>query len=218
MKTNDTELNTEKKSIRGRFVIQEIIESDLCNRDSVKKRHSTLKKSKFKLIPKTLSNESKQTLFYVYDNMSCMYIGLDYVLKQYSIIYNSICIPAYSANTFSKSRLKLPSINQLETDDQLSYISNTKEHVLLPNNDQCDKSPLLKRNERKRIDSNVKLTSNSPFNLPKKIEQDSYSLKIKQLISIDNDKLLYSIQQVISIMLESQDFIEEKIYSSRFEV
>lgn len=217
MKDNEIELNTEKKSIRGRFVIQEVVESDLNIRDSTKKRKSTLKSSKFKLIAKTVFNENKKTLFYVYNNSSYMYVPLESVLKQYSIIYDSISIPNYLEGKGSKNRLKLSSINQTDSDHQISYIPNIKDDYFQPNYEICEKTNLLKRIERKRIDSNVELKRNSPFDQPKKIQNDSFNLK-KFILMDNNDALLYSIQHAVSFMFESQQFIEEKICSCCFEL
>ena len=197
------------KSIRGRFVIQEIIDSkskssfnsediQLAIRDSTKKRRNSLNGSKFKLNSKASLKITKEQ-FLVYDFNMKTFVDIDDVFYKYENYFNPQIINKFYDNTLNHRK---PSL-------MLSSDTNSL------NEEKEESKGILKKGEVKRIES-INNISHQPMkeitrSLSKKntlnfIPKKQIGPPSRKFLSMNDKKHILLEQRVLSLMIESALF------------
>lgn len=208
------------KSIRGRFIIQEIVDSkskssfastftidNIQNNpgDSTKKRRNSLNNSKFKLNSKCSTKNLKEE-FLVYDYNLKVFVDIDEIFGKYENTFNPQIIHKFYDTKPRKQTLLLSSSNE-------SKNSSDKENETIG---------ILKKGDVKRIES----ISNLPIQIindfkdkqeilspyPKKKNTLNFFPKKKlcppsrRFLSMNDKKQILVEQRVFSLMIESSLF------------
>lgn len=198
------------KSIRGRFVIQEIVDSkskssfnseniQLAIRDSTKKRRNSLNGSKFKLNSKASLNNISKEQFLVYDFNTKTYVDIDDVFYKYENYFNPQIINKFYDNTMNHRK---PSL-------MLSSDTNSMKE------EEEESKGILKKGDFKRIESINNIT-HQPMNemtrsLSKKntlnfLPKKQLCPPSRRFLSMNDKKHILVEQRVLSLMIESTLF------------
>lgn len=197
------------KSIRGRFVIQEIVDSkskssfnsediQLAIRDSTKKRRNSLNGSKFKLNSKTSLKITKEQ-FLVYDFNMKTFVDIDDVFYKYENYFNPQIINKFYDNTMNHRK---PSL-------MLSSDSNSL------NEEKEEAKGILKKGDVKRIESINNISHQPMKEIPRSLSRKNTLNFIpkkqigppsRRFLSMNDKKHLLVEQRVLSLMIESSLF------------
>lgn len=197
------------KSIRGRFVIQEIVDSkskssfnsediQLAIRDSTKKRRNSLNGSKFKLNSKTSLKITKEQ-FLVYDFNMKTFVDIDDVFYKYENYFNPQIINKFYDNTMNHRKSSL----------MLSSDSNSL------NEEKEEAKGILKKGDVKRIESINNISHQPMKEIPRSLSRKNTLNFIpkkqigppsRRFLSMNDKKHLLVEQRVLSLMIESSLF------------
>lgn len=202
------------KSIRGRFIIQEIVDSKSKSSiasnfniepiqnnpcDSTKKRRNSLNNSKFKLNSKCSNNNSKEE-FLVYDYNLKEFVDIDEIFGKYENTFNPQIIHKFYDTKPRKQTLLLSSSNG-------SKNSSDKETM-----------GILKKGEVKRIES----ISNLPLQIINDFKENQeisppYPKKKNTLNFIPKRKLCPPSRRFLSMNDKKQILVEQRVFSLMIE-
>lgn len=207
-----------QKITRGRFIIQEIIEtnsneSSFCDSNisplkleniykvPTKKRRNSQNNSKFKLNP-IKENQISDSQFLVYDHKRKKYIDINNIFYKYEKKI-PIHFPMY------KSKRKL----SLSFEEKTPELNLQSEKINQENEKHCG---ILKQNEVKRIESIPNFAEHLTLETFESNNSINHTENQLQLTSMNNTNNEFIVQKEISYLIESQHFNECSIENCQF--
>lgn len=207
-----------QKITRGRFIIQEIIEtssneSSFCDSNisplklentykvPTKKRRNSQNSSKFKLNP-IKENQISDSQFLVYDYKRKKYIDINNIFYKYEKKI-PIHFPMY------KSKRKI----SLIFEEKASKLNLQSDKTNQENENQCG---ILKQNEVKRIESIPNIAEHLTLETFESNNSINHTENQLQLTSTNNSNNEFIVQKEISYLIESQQFNECSIENCQF--